>query len=62
MKVVVIVVYQHYRAMQHVFTAARVFCMYGSGAGMHGKAIGVLVTAIELAVYLPVIISGKGKS
>jgi len=33
--------------------------MYGSGAGMHGKAIRVLVTATELAVYLPVIISGK---
>lgn len=57
MKVVVIVVYQHYRAMQHVFTAARVLYMYGSGADVHGKAIRVLVTATELAVYLAVYLS-----
>lgn len=30
--------------------------MYGSGAGMHGKAIRVLVTATELAAYLAVYI------
>ena len=28
------------------------FYMYGSGADVHGKAIRVLVTATELAVYL----------
>ena len=33
--------------------------MYGSGADVHGKAIRVLVTATELAVYLSHIISIK---